>query len=294
MSGAQLAAIEAFLAVIEAGGFGDAARELGLSQSTVSRRIAQLEEHLGRRLLARSTRHVGLTEAGLLFAQEARTALEGLRRAESRVMGEDAVLSGLIRMTMPTAYGRLVVIPVIARLMDQHPGMLFHLNLSDRYVDLSADPHDIAIRLTEEVPSGWKLVRLGSVGGGLYAAPAYLRRHPAPHSPQDLLSHRLLAARTYSPRTKWKLQWAGRQTLLEIAPVAVVSDFAALHDLAAGGAGIAALPDYVAAQTVKDGALIEILPGIVAEQWPVFAAHPQHLANDRRLRTIIGALQTRN
>ncbi|MFO6447330.1 LysR substrate-binding domain-containing protein [Erythrobacter sp. NE805] len=291
MSGAQLATIEAFLTVIDVGGFGDAARELGLSQSTVSRRIAQLEDHLGCRLLARSTRHLSLTEAGLIFADEARAALAGLRRAELRVMGEDAILSGAIRMTMPTAYGRLVVVPAIAKLMEQHPRLAFHLNLSDRYVDLLTDPHDIAIRLSDEVPSGWKVVRLGSVGGGLYVAPSYLHRHPEPRAPHDLQSHRLLAAKTYTPRTTWRLKWKNRESVLEIAPVAIISDFAALHDLALEGAGIAALPDYVAAQAVQSGALVEILRGTVVDLWPVFAAYPQHMATDRRLETIVSALQ---
>jgi DNA-binding transcriptional LysR family regulator len=291
MSGAQLATIEAFLTVVDVGGFGDAARELGLSQSTVSRRIAQLEEHLGCRLLARSTRHVSLTEAGMVFAEEARAALVGLRRAEHRVRGEDAVLSGLIRITMPTAYGRLVVIPAIAKLMEQHPRLQFHLNLSDRYVDLSADPHDIAIRLTDEAPSGWKVVRLGSVGGGLYAAPSYLRQHPEPRSPHELQSHRLLAARTYTPRTTWKLKWQDSDCILEIAPVAIVSDFSALHDLALCGAGLAALPDYVAAQSVQNGALVEILCGTVIDLWPVFAAYPQHMATDRRMESIVSELR---
>lgn len=294
MSGTKLGAIEAFLAVIDTGGFSEAARELGLSQSTVSRRIAQLEEHLGSRLLARSTRQISLTEAGLIFAEEARNAIAGLRRAELRVMGEDAALSGLVKMTMPTAYGRLVVIPAIARLLDQHPKLRLDLNLSDRYVDLAADPHDIAIRLTDDVPSGWKVIRLGSFGAGLFAAPAYLRERPAPLSPSDLLAHRLLAARTYAPRTTWKLIWQDRKTVLEIAPVAVVSDFAALHLLAVQGAGIAALPDFVAAEALQTGALEEVMPRVVSQQWSVFVAYPQHMGADRRVGAIVSALKTQD
>lgn len=290
MSGAQLSAIEAFLAVADTGGFGDAARELGLSQSTVSRRVAQLEEHLGQRLLARTTRHVSMTEAGLVFAEEARTALAGLRRAATRLMGEGAELSGLVRITMPTAYGRMVVIPAIARLVREHPALRFNLNLSDRYIDLASEPQDIAIRLTDEVPSGWKVDRLGKVGGGLYAAPAYLEAAGRPGYPEELVTHRLLAARTYTPRTTWRLTVDGKARVIEITPVVVASDFAALHDLVVAGAGIAALPDYLAAGALESGALVEVWPGAVAERWPVFAAYPQHLANDRRVRTIVAAL----
>lgn len=290
MSGAQLSAIEAFLAVADTGGFGDAARELGLSQSTVSRRVAQLEEHLGQRLLARTTRHVSMTEAGLVFAEEARTALAGLRRAATRLMGEGAELSGLVRITMPTAYGRMVVIPAIARLVREHPALRFNLNLSDRYIDLASEPQDIAIRLTDEVPSGWKVDRLGKVGGGLYAAPAYLEAAGRPGYPEELATHCLLAARTYTPRTTWRLTVDGKARVIEITPVVVASDFAALHDLVVAGAGIAALPDYLAAGALESGALVEVWPGAVAERWPVFAAYPQHLANDRRVRTIIAAL----
>lgn len=290
MNGARLSAIEAFLAVADTGGFGEAARELGLSQSTVSRRIAQLEDHLGQRLLARSTRHVSMTETGQVFAGEARTAIAALRRAETRITGNDATLSGLVRITMPTAYGRLVVIPVIARLISEHPQLRFHLNLSDRYVDLQADGYDIAIRLNDDVPSGWKVDRLGSVGGGLFAAPAYLRQMGSPSSLTELARHRLLAVRTYTPRTSWKLTLGGREHAVEIAPAIVASDFNALHDLVVAGAGIAALPDYLSAQSLADGALLAVFPGAMAERWSVFAAYPMHLASDRRARRIVGAL----
>jgi DNA-binding transcriptional LysR family regulator len=291
MSFARLSAIEAFLTVVDTGGFGDAARELGLSQSSVSRRVAQLEEHLGCKLFARSTRHVSLTDVGHVFAEETRAALAGLRRAEIRATAEDAILSGLVQITMPSAYGRLVVIPTISSLIAQHPLIRFNLNLSDRYVDLSADPYDLAIRFTDEVPSGWKVVQLKSVGGGLYAGPAYLRQNKPPRSPADLKSHRLLTARTYAPRTTWKLRWHGTESLLEIVPAVIASDFSALYDLAVSGVGIAALPEYVAGEGVKNGTLIEILTGAVTERWPVFAAYPQHLLNDRRIRSVIESLE---
>jgi DNA-binding transcriptional LysR family regulator len=136
MNKASFSEAEAYLAVVDRGGFGAAARELGVTQSTISRRIAALEQRIGKRLVERTTRRVTLTEAGLAFANDLRDVLARLADAEGRVQSEGSEAEGLLRVTMPTAYGRTSVLPRLAGLAKRHPRLRFELDLSDRYVDI--------------------------------------------------------------------------------------------------------------------------------------------------------------
>ena len=136
---------EAFLAVVDHGGFAAAARELGVTQSTVSRRISALELRIGKRLVERTTRRVTLTEAGLAFAHDLRDVLTRLADAEGRVQSDSAEPSGLLRVTMPTAYGRTCVIPRLAVLANRYPRLRFELDLSDRYADIHEEGFDLSL-----------------------------------------------------------------------------------------------------------------------------------------------------
>ena len=293
MSERHLASIEAFLAVAETGGFGLAARELGLTQSTISRRIVQLEERLGVRLLARTTRNVTMTAAGESFAREARDVLAQLAEAEVRAGAAPSSIAGMMRITMPTALGRAVVVPALCSVMSEHPKLRVELDLSDRYVDLQSDRYDMAIRLSDEAPSGWVAVPLGPISGRLYASPAYMSQHDLVTKPDDLSAHRLLTARTYTPRTTWTFRWCNRLQTLEVAPAAIVSDFSALADMARAGAGIVALPAYLAESSLADGSLIELLPGTIVFRGNAVALVPHHLASVAKVHAVCGAIKAR-
>src|SRR5690242_20065943 len=149
MNKASFSEAEAYLAVVDHGGFGAAARELGVTQSTISRRIAALEQRIGKRLVERTTRRVTLTEAGLAFANDLRDVLARLAEAEGRVQSQGPEAEGLLRITMPTAYGRTVVLPRLAVLGQRHPKLRFELDLSDRYADILEEGYDLAIRIAE-------------------------------------------------------------------------------------------------------------------------------------------------
>ena len=259
MSEDQLATIDALLAIIDMGSFGGAARMLGLTQSTISRRIAQLEGRLGVRLLARTTRHVSLTPSGEAFAEQARRAISLLRGAEAELGAGETIAAGLVRITAPTAFGRACLVPVLAELTEAHPALQIDLDLSDRYLDLQSSGVDLAIRLSDDAPSGWMSVDLGAVPVRLCASPAYIAKHGVPVTPDQIAAHRLLAAKTYTARTKWSFRWKGRLQHLDISPFFIVSDFTALAALVRAGVGISALPAYLSDDDIASGQLVNVL-----------------------------------
>ena len=174
MNNMGLSEAETFLVVAECGGFGAAARELGVTQSTISRRIATLEARLGVRLIERTTRHVALTDAGRSYANELHDILLRLRDADARAQRGTAEPEGLVRVTMPTALGRASVVPALARVVRRYPKLRFELDLSDRYVDLGEGTYDVAVRLSTTPQSGIREEQIASFGLCLCASPGYL------------------------------------------------------------------------------------------------------------------------
>jgi DNA-binding transcriptional LysR family regulator len=282
---------EAFLAVADRRGFGAAARELGVTQSTVSRRIASLETRVGRRLVERTTRRVMLTDAGLAYADELRDVLTRLENAEARVQTRLAEPEGLLRITMPTAYGRVCVLPRLAALAARHPRLRFELDLSDRYVDLLDGGFDVAVRLAAPPQSGIDTERIGSFGLHLCASPGYVASHGLVAGPQQLAAHACLALRTYAPRTDWSLTWQGRSVNIEITPLMTVSDMTSLRELVLAGVGVAVLPSYLVAADLAAGNLVEALPGLALRSIDVFVAYPRHRSDLSKVAVLLDALR---
>ncbi|MBB5051623.1 DNA-binding transcriptional LysR family regulator [Afipia massiliensis] len=281
---------EAFLVLADQHGFGAAARELGVTQSTISRRIAGLEARIGHRLVERTTRRVALTEAGESYASELRDVLLRLENADARVQSQTAEPEGLLRVTMPTALGRACVLPSLTRLAQRHAGLRFELNLSDRYVDLLDGGFDVAIRLAAPTQSGIDARRLGSFGLHLCAAPSYAERRGRISDPSSLALHDCLALRTYAPRISWTMTWQGRTMDVDISPRMIVSDMLAIHRMVLDGAGISLVPSYLAAPDLAAGRLVEMLPGVGLPKLDVYAAFSRDRASLRKVAVLLEEL----
>lgn len=291
MNNTPLFEIDAFLAVADCQSFGKAARELGIAQSTVSRRIAQLEARLAQPLVVRTTRRVALTEAGQLYATELRDVLARLETAQARLQNRSIDPEGVLRVTMPTAFGRTCVVPSIARLAQRHPRLRFELDLSDRYVDLQDGRFDIALRLSVPEQSAVHAEHLCDFGAVLCAAPAYLAEHDGPQAPGDLAAHSCLALRTYSPQSTWSVRWQGRDMQLQMLPRLAVSDAGALLALTVEGAGISVLPSYLANPELAAGRLIEVLPALRFAKHRIFAAYLRDRVNLAKVKVLLEALR---
>ncbi|MCO4093005.1 MAG: LysR family transcriptional regulator [Sphingorhabdus sp.] len=291
MNKIQLSEGEAFLAVADCGAFGTAARELGLTQSTISRRVAALEARIGRRLIDRTTRRVALTEEGQGFAADLRDILLRLADAEARLHQRTAEPQGTLRITMPTAYGRSCVVPRLAEMSARHPKLRFDIDLSDRYVDVIDEGFELAIRLAEPSESGLLSRRIDSFALHICAAPDYLAGQAGIAKPSDLLSHDCIVQRTYAARTNWRIGWQGGSVDLNITPRWTVSDMAAAHVLALSGAGIAVLPSYLVAADLAEGRLRAILPDATLATIDVFAVYPGSKAKLGRLAHTLKAIE---
>ena len=291
MNRASFSEAEAFLAVVDRGGFGAAARELGVTQPTISRRISALETRLGKRLVERTTRRITLTEAGLAFASDLREVLTRLADAEGRMQSEGSEPQGVLRVTMPTAYGRTMVLPRVAALARRYPRLRFELDLSDRYADILDEGFDLAIRNAEPTQTGLVAQRIDRYSLHVCAAPDYLAKHKPIERPEDLVAHSSIVLRTYAPRSRWRFEWSGDLIEIEIAPRIIASDMMAVRSLAREGAGIAILPSFLAREDIKSGKLVELLADAGLPAINVFAASPRHRANLSKIKALIAELQ---
>ncbi len=268
--GGALEDVAAFCAVVELGSISAAARRLGESKGGISRRVSRLERRLGTRLLARTARAVTATEEGMAFYAKARDALKLLEDAAEGARQSRAVPRGHLRVTAPHDLGLDVLPELIVAFRAAHPQITVELLLSDAALDLAAHRIDLALRATSGTlpDTGYRASLLIDLRVGLYASPGYLAAHPAPQVPEELERHELVASHEATGGVaRLELSRAGRQRrALLLRPVVQVNGYAGVHRLVQVGGGIGAIPDLVAAASLRAGALVPVLPGWVLAQ----------------------------
>ena len=273
-SGPDLEEVAAFLRVAEAGSFTAASRRLALPKSTVSRRVARLEEKLGVQLLHRTTRSLALTEAGAVFHERAARALAGLEEATLAVRETQETPRGHLRVTAPYNMAEALG-PLVVAFVGRQPGVTVELLLTDERLDLVADNIDLALRGASALPDSSLVARrLATMKFLLLASPGYLRKHGRPRTPAELGEHPLLVMRTTGGRTRLKLHGPGGDEEVAVRTGIAANDFALLRSAALAGAGIAVLPDAPAAAQVRAGKLVRVLPEYTAGEGGLFVVHP--------------------
>ena len=208
-------AMQSFVRVVESGSFVAAAERLGLSTSSLSRQIAELEQHLGARLLNRTTRRLSLTESGQAFYERAVSLLNDLAEAEALAGQAAAKPRGTLRLTCPHNMAERRIAPAIASFVERYPDVKFDLTVTDRTIDLIDEGLDLAIRVGDVGSDRLVARRLGQTELIMCAAPAYLGRRGAPATPSDLATHNALTY-AYSPRS-WRLRGSRRRTSTKCA-----------------------------------------------------------------------------
>lgn len=251
-----------FARVAELGSFSRAADRLGLPKSTVSRRLAALEQRLGERLLLRTTRRQTLTEFGLQLLEHARQVVAEVEAVAALSEQRQAAPGGRLRVSMPSDLANLLLSDALAAFVALYPGISFELDLSARRVDLLGEGFDLAVRVGD-LPDDATLAarRLAVFPAGLYAAPGYLAEHGEPREPADLARHDAVRQlRGNGEPAPWTLV-QGEQRWQGVPPGrAAANSPELLIRLALAGAGIAAVPDYFAAPEVRSGRLRRVLP----------------------------------
>ncbi|MGF9566542.1 LysR family transcriptional regulator [Neorhizobium sp. JUb45] len=283
----RLDAMSVFIAVVEAGSLSAASRTLHSPLPTVSRKISELESHLGVRLMTRTSRKILLTEAGQSYVGAAREILGRVEEAERRASGEYIAPRGDLTMTAPIVFGRLHVLPVVVDFLKAFPDINIRLTMSDRSVSLADEQIDVAVRIGHLADSSLITIRLGSVRTTVYANPDYLRRNPAPTQPRDLADHDCLAFEgVLSPRF-WTFRNGRQEISVPIRTRLSVNTAEAAVDAASAGLGITRLMAYQAKRAVDAGLLVPLLEDFEPDPSPVQLVYMSQGLMPLKLRTFL-------
>ena len=260
----ELAAAEVFLQVVKVRGFTAAAKLLGRSTSSLSRSVAELERQLGAQLLARTTRRVNLTEAGVLYASHAERLLAARRAARDAVTElTGGVPRGHLRVSMPVSIGERLLGPHLPELRRRHPELRLELDLSDRNIPLVQSGFDLAIRVGKLSDSSLRAQLLGKVPVRLVASPGYLAAHPRPRRPLDLRDHACITLGQVVGPVEWSFYHRRARTRterLEVEGVIHTTSALLAAQLACAGQGILRINDWVTREAMARGDLVEVLP----------------------------------
>ncbi|MEE2866129.1 MAG: LysR family transcriptional regulator, partial [Pseudomonadota bacterium] len=257
-----LESLRVFTRVVELGSITSGGRDLRLTPAVASKRIKELEKHLGVRLFNRTTRSLTPTEVGKVFYDYAVKALESIEDAEAAVASFSDTPRGVIRVTAPLGAGRRIIAPLVPRFVEKFPATEVHMRLSDRKVDILSDGLDVAFFIGTPQDSNLKLRKISDCPRVLCAAPEDLEKHGTPRTPDDLLSdeHNCLLLRyPRSPEYYWVLQTPAGPRKLQVSGKMDADHGDVLTDWALSGYGIVNKPRFDVAQHLESGRLVEIL-----------------------------------
>ncbi|MBU3069031.1 LysR family transcriptional regulator [Aestuariicella sp. G3-2] len=283
----NFAAIPVFVTVIETGGFSPAARLLGISKSAVSKRVTQLEEQLGVKLIHRTTRQLSLTEAGEHFYQHARIAHEAAKNAQDAVSQLQGEPQGRLRINSPMSFGRLHLAPLIPVFLKRYPKITIDMVMDDKVLDLIGEGFDIAIR-SGELPNSSLIARkLAPLNSVLCASPDYLKTHGKPEQLEHLKDHNCLIFTHSNDVKEWAFMKNGTTQAIDIKGNYQVNNSEALREALLQGAGIGRLPTFIAGPDIKAGRLITLFEEYQMPAKIIYAVFPERQYLPAKVRAFI-------
>lgn len=285
----KIHAMQLFIRVAELESFSRAADTLGLPKGSVSRQIQALENHLGCRLLHRTTRRVLLTQDGMVYFERAKDLLSNLDELDGMFQNDPSSISGRLRVDMPVAVARNVVIPRLPDFLQHYPGIELELSSSDRLVDVIREGFDCVVRVGTLKDSGLIARPLGKLTIINCASPAYLARFGYPESLEDLSSHALVhyavnlgvRPQGFEVARDIGTQW------VKTGGVLTVNSTETYHAACLAGLGIIQVPRVGVREALRDGTLVEILPQYRAEPMPVSLIYPHRRNLSRRVHVLM-------
>lgn len=274
--------------------FAAAARDLGSSPSTLAKSVARLEATLGLKLFHRTTRQVNLTPDGERLFRRCERMLAEVDDLHAEAAGARAAPAGTLRIDLPITYGRRVLLPLLARLMHEHPGLHLDLRLQDSYADLVRDGLDLAVRVGRLSDSTLVARRFDWQQLVLVASPAYLAQHGTPRRIEELAAHAAIVFRLPSSgrHRPWQLRENRRGIELQPEARTLVNDGDGMAVAAVQGLGLAQLPEYMVSDALAAGQLVELLPGCRPAAMPISAVMPSARLVPPRVKLVLDALET--
>lgn len=286
--------METFIRVVEAGSVSGAANRAGIAKSAVSRRLKELEEHLGVQLFHRTTRRMNLTDTGRVYYHQCVRILEDVLEAESLTSQAHGTLKGKLKVALPSTFGLMHMGPAISDFLQEHPQIEFELDFNDRTVDLIQEGFDLAIRIAMLPDSSLIARRLAPIKHVLCASPSYLEKHGTPQALEELVNHQCLVYSLVHDSEHWIFNSAnGEAEKIKIYPYLKSSSGDFLRCAAVDGLGIVQLPSFIVFEEMKQGTLVKLLSEHTKSDLNAYAIYPQTRHLSHRVRAFVDFLVER-
>jgi DNA-binding transcriptional LysR family regulator len=286
----RLAAMRAFVTVVEEGGFTAAAARLRTSKSAVSAMVRDLEADLGVALLTRTTRRFNLTEAGARFKARAEQILADVEEASAEASALTRQPRGQLRLSAGVSFGTLHLGCAVATFCAQYPGMEVDINLSDRFVDLVEEGFDVAVRIGSLSDSSLVARRLSHTHRVVVASPAYLNEHGTPSRPEELTRHNCLGYSLLASGVRWRFVDDGRVMDINVTGRLSSNNGDLLRDAAVNGVGLYMAPTFIVHEDLRAGRLVPVLTRFMPPPLDIHAVFPASRYVSGKLRAFVDHL----
>ena len=288
----RITCMDAFVRVVDAGSFAEAARRWGRSKAVVSKYVGQLEDHLGLRLLQRTTRSLGLTDAGRSHYERSQQILALLAESEAQLREDHVAPRGLLRVTAPPGFLSLHRQSMVSGFVRRYPDVVLELDLTHRMVDVVEERIDVALRLTRPDDSTLVARRLAPAPLVLVAAPSYLAGAQPLGRVADLARHPCVVDTNMRWQHRWPLWDDGQERVVEVRGPVRANSPVLVRGAAVDGLGVAMVPRMLVDGFLADGRLVEVLPGAVRAAWSVWALTSERRHLPARARVFIEHVRT--
>lgn len=282
-----LGPMRTFVRVVEAGSFTAVAIEQNASQPTISRQVAALEQHLGARLLTRTTRTLSLTDDGRAFYEHALRALEAVGEAENAVGRRQGQPTGTLRLAVPVVLGRRHIVPRLARFLGRYPQVAMDVSMSDGFVDLVEQGLDLAIRVGEITDQSLVARKIGMVRRITVASPDYLKARGTPRRPADLENHECIVYTRLATGNRWHFDSKDGPLSVTVSGRYSVDNSEAVREGTLAGLGIAVIPAFAFSDEIASGAVKVLLKAYEPKLLPLNAVYPSRRYLPPRVRAMI-------
>ena len=286
----KLKSLMIFMRSVQQGSFSEAARQLGMDSSAVSRAVLRLEDELGVRLLQRTTRSLTLTEEGDRFYQRCEQILNDLEEAELEVKRSQSIPTGTLRLDLSFVFGKQHIAPALLQFATQYPQLKLNVSFNDRLIDLIEEGIDATVRIGVSRDSSLSMHHLATAYYITCASPQYLAQHGTPATPEELLQHRTINFIYSQTRREaiWKFEQDGEMIDLCIDSCLQFDNSEVILEAAIGGAGIVQLPKFIAAEAISRGDLQSILQSYVPQVGlPIAVLYPQKRYLSAKVRVFV-------
>lgn len=279
--------LQAFVRAMEGGSFSAAAKELGLGQPAVSKRIALLEQEFGSQLFMRTTRKLTPTREAHRVYELARQVLGTFEAARASIREAPARPSGTLRISVPSSFGRHYLMPVVRDYTREFPEVKLDLRFDERTINLVEEGMELALRIGQLESSSLMARRIGTVRRYLVATPAYLRERGTPRTPDDLKDHHCIAYARLAPANQWTFESDDGRHVVAISGAVTVDDADAMKEAVLQHLGIAIVPAWCAPEPLRRGRMRALLPDYGVSSLPLHVVYPETHWMSARARSFL-------